>query len=86
VLDDKQVHDVIESEINSILVRDDEPLPLDEDLFELGLNSLSLAQLLIQLEEEIGVDPFNDDFPVTNIRTVGDLITAYQRTAASKQA
>lgn len=42
----------------------------------LGLKSMDLAQIVLMLEDEIGADPFRE-FPITSIRTVGDLVRAY---------
>ncbi|MFQ5565792.1 MAG: acyl carrier protein [Paracoccaceae bacterium] len=42
----------------------------------LGLRSLDLAQIVLTLEEELKVDPFQT-IPITSIRTVGDLTDAY---------
>ena len=47
---------------------------------DLGLDSLDLAQVVVLLERELGVDPFRD--PPTGaarppIRTVDDLVAAY---------
>lgn len=46
---------------------------------ELGLKSLDVARLIAMLELKLGLDPFSDLVPVTNIRTVGDLCGAYLR-------
>lgn len=49
---------------------------------ELGFSSLLVAALIASLEEELGVDPFQqDDVMITDIRTVGDLAAAYERCA-----
>jgi acyl carrier protein len=45
---------------------------------ELGFSSLTVAALIANLEEELGVDPFQDeDTMITDIRTVGDLCKVY---------
>ncbi len=44
----------------------------------LGLSSLDLAQLVVDLEVALGVDPFASLVPVTSIRCVGDLVAAYR--------
>ena len=55
------------------------PLTDDLRLLDSGLDSLSLAVLVVRLEEELNVDPFtlstSDDFPVT----LRDFIAAYER-------
>jgi acyl carrier protein len=44
---------------------------------ELGLDSLDLAVLVVSLEKSLGVDPFRDGS--TTARTLGELVTVYQR-------
>ncbi|MEU9361864.1 phosphopantetheine-binding protein [Streptomyces sp. NPDC048301] len=55
-------------------------------LVELGLNSLMLAQLLIELEAELEVDPFEEQFSITDMRTVQDLVDAYDQALAAGAA
>ena len=43
----------------------------------LGLKSMDIAQVVLVLEDELDADPFQD-IPITSVRTVGDLINAYQ--------
>ncbi len=45
---------------------------------ELGLDSLDLAQLVVAIEKELGVDPFRDGSATA--RTVGELVSVYERT------
>ncbi|MEP7192900.1 MAG: phosphopantetheine-binding protein [Actinomycetota bacterium] len=52
---------------------DEEQLLVDQ----LGLTSLNLARLVAVLEMELDTDPFSDDVPITGVRTVGDLLQAY---------
>jgi acyl carrier protein len=76
------IQNLITREIQGLLLdldSDSAPLSLDDALFELGLNSLMLAQLLIQLETELDVDPFEDEVSITDMRTVRDLVDAYER-------
>ena len=59
------------------------PLTDDLVLIDSGLDSLSLAVLVVRLEEQFNVDPFspprNSVFP----RTLGDLIVVYDRATKS---
>ncbi|HTQ40745.1 MAG TPA: acyl carrier protein [Pirellulales bacterium] len=50
----------------------------DDDLLfaEVGLDSLDLAQVVVILEQELGVDPFRQCG--THIRTFSDLVRGYQ--------
>ena len=43
----------------------------------LGLKSMDIAQVVLTLEDELEIDPFQE-IPITSVRTVGDLIQAYQ--------
>ena len=49
----------------------------DGDLLfvEIGLDSLDLAQVVVSLEQQLGVDPFRK--AGITIRTFGDLVGAY---------
>lgn len=55
-------------------------LPDELQLFDSGLDSLSLAVIVARLEDELMLDPFSGkttSFP----KTVGDFIAAYERAA-----
>ena len=45
----------------------------------LGLSSLDLAFLVAELESELGVDPFAKLVSITSVRSVDDLVRAYQQ-------
>ena len=45
----------------------------------LGLSSLDLALLVAELEAELGVDPFAKLVSITSVRSVHDLVRAYQQ-------
>ena len=45
----------------------------------LGLSSLDLAFLVAELEAEFGVDPFVKLVSITSVRSVEDLVRAYQQ-------
>jgi acyl carrier protein len=45
----------------------------------LGLSSLDLAFLVSELEAELGVDPFAKLVSITSVRSVSDLVRAYQQ-------
>src|SRR5215475_10792336 len=87
----ESVQELVESEILALLLdRDDEEEEIsvspDSSLHGLGLNSLMLAQLLVFLEAELGVDPFGDDLSIADMRTVQDLISAYERALQAAEA
>jgi acyl carrier protein len=82
----KNVRELIDAEIRAALMEDDDETGTfspDDSLARIGLNSLILARLLIQLETELGVDPFEDEFSITDMRTVDDLVNAYEQALAS---
>ena len=81
---DNQVRTAVLSRITDILAEDGTgPIELTgaEQLHEIGVHSMLLARLLVELEAELGVDPFADDESFVDARTVDDLITAYERAA-----
>ncbi|WP_419992830.1 phosphopantetheine-binding protein [Streptomyces boninensis] len=78
--DDGKVGQIVQREIDSVLLGADdaEGYSLDDALMKIGLNSLLLAQLLLQLETELGVDPFEGDRSVSDIRTIRELVSVYE--------
>lgn len=52
---------------------------------EIGFSSLMVAGLLANLEEALGVDPFQDEgVSITDLRTIGDLTDVYSRCCAAR--
>ena len=47
---------------------------------DLGLTSMDLAILVANLELELGVEPFLEDFVITDIRTLRALCQAFDET------
>ena len=75
-----KIRSAVETEIQRVLEysgRLGVPLSDDDLLFvKVGLDSLDLAQVVVALEQTLGVDPFRKrGIP---IRTFGDLVQAYQ--------
>jgi acyl carrier protein len=54
------------------------PLTDDVKLTDSGLDSLSFAVIVAQLEDELGFDPFNDAVEVTFPVTFGDFVRLYE--------
>ena len=54
------------------------PLVDELELFASGLDSLSLAVIVVRLEDELAVDPFSDSEPTSVPKTIGDLVRAYE--------
>ena len=56
---------------------------------DLGLDSLDLAQIVVLLERDLGVDPFRDPSPTAPrvpLRTVEHLVSAYRAALATGAA
>jgi len=70
----------VEAVVNRVLTESGrEPCVLkDEHVLTqtIGLTSLDLAQVVVNLEQELGVDPFRESAP--HIATFGDLVSLYQ--------
>jgi len=70
----------IETVVNRVLTESGRPSRIFEDDDSLtqtiGLTSLDLAQVVVSLEQEFGVDPFRVSVP--RITTLGDLVALYQ--------
>lgn len=49
----------------------------DTNILEIGFDSIGLATLLADLEDETGMDPFKNGF--INFRTVGELKDLYKQ-------
>jgi acyl carrier protein len=82
-----QVERAVEEEIRSLVQEAgddlDEPLTAGTELHELGINSLTLARLLIQLDETIGVEnPFDRGEVLADVRSIGDIVGVYSRALA----
>ena len=86
MLDSMEVCTVVHREIRDLLVEsggDDIAVHGCDRLYDLGLNSLMLARLIIALESRLGVDPFTrEGASITDIRSVDDLTIVYQRALA----
>jgi acyl carrier protein len=55
------------------------PLVDELALFNSGLDSLSLAVIVVRLEDEFMVDPFSGSDATGAPKTVGDFVVAYER-------
>jgi len=86
MLSTNSVENVVHTEIRTLLIEaGTEPAEtsLDDQLHEIGLDSLRLARLLIALEAEFGIDPFTADpedagfVDIFDVHTVGSLVEVY---------
>ena len=73
-----------QKKIKELLIEKDQTFTqISEDnslVDDLGLTSMDLAILVANLELELGVEPFLEDFTITEIRTLGDLCKAFDKT------
>jgi acyl carrier protein len=54
-----------------------------DQLYDLGMHSLTLARLVATLEEVVGVDPFAaEDVSVADLRSLDDVVAVYERAVA----
>ena len=88
--DPAQIEAAVHSSIRAILVERGEVAP-DFDAAthlnaQLGLSSLDLAVLVVELEAALGLDPFAKLVPVTSVRSVGDVVDAYRLAASGARA
>jgi acyl carrier protein len=78
-----QIEAIVHGRIRAVLAeRNGEVGPLsstDKLSATLGLTSLDLAFLVAELEAELGVDPFAKLVSITRVRSVDDLVRAYQQ-------
>ena len=71
-------NDVI-AEINEMIADDIDDISLTKEtsLVSVGLNSLMLARLIVNLSEKFDYDPFNEgDYDIVDVQTVGNLVRA----------
>lgn len=63
------------------LDEEDDVPPIDgtSTFRDLGMDSLMLARLIIEVEDALGVEPFRTgEASVADLRTVGDLVRVYE--------
>ena len=77
------------TKIKELFLEKELPVPIISEenslVDDLGLKSMDLAILVANLELELSVEPFLEDFAITDIRTLGDLCQAFEETL-KKQA
>lgn len=83
-----QIRKAIHAQILRVLDEQGKPaVALDDDTkltSDIGLTSMQLAQIVLDLETEMGGDPFESLVPVTSVRTVGDMVKAYEKLFAAE--
>lgn len=79
------VRETILAQIRNVAADMNRPLaPLTDDieLLKTGLDSLSVAVLVANLEDELGLDPFGSGQDIEIPTTLGDLIQIYEKAHA----
>jgi acyl carrier protein len=88
MLNQADVSAVIREQIEQLIEEstgETETFTEDDNLYELGFNSLMLARLMVQLETAVGVDPFAEGESLAQVRTVAELIAMYERAVAGAE-
>lgn len=64
----------------------DKPIELDDNLRDLGLESIDALEMIFDLEEKFAIQiPYNANNAATDFATVGDVVTAIQGLVDQKQ-
>lgn len=75
------VRDVVYTQVKAVAEQNNKILaPLTDEvlLLESGLDSLCVAILVANLEDELGVDPFGSGDDMQMPQTLGDLVQVYE--------
>jgi acyl carrier protein len=57
-----------------------EPIKLDDNLKDIGLESIDALEMIFDLEEKFGIQiPYNANSAAVDFSTVGDVVKAIQR-------
>jgi acyl carrier protein len=88
-MNSKEVRASIEKVIKEVAQTQKIKLPVLKDKHELvddlGFTSLYVAALIANLEEELGIDPFEDEnVMITDIRTIKDICQVYEQCLQSQ--
>lgn len=89
MLDPGDLRTVVLTELNDLFAEtnhETRAVSGTELLGDLGLSSLLLARLILGLEKTVGVDPFDGDVAISDMRSLEDLIGAYQHAVARNGA
>lgn len=78
----KQIEEAVYAQLRQVLEEGNNPnVEFDNDSRlngDMGLSSMQLAQVVLDLENVFDCDPFAEMVSVTSVRTVGDLVKAYE--------
>lgn len=86
-MENNEVNRIVKSVIQDVALDHNISLPSLKDEHELvddlQLNSLSVAAVVANLEDQLGFDPFEDeDIAITDLRTIKDLEMVYWNNCA----
>lgn len=87
MLNHEAVKVLVEQELKALLLEandEDVYFTMQDQLHGLDINSLLLARLIVQLDAQLGVQPFANGAVLGDVRTIGDLVTIYEH--AQEQA
>lgn len=86
MLNHQAVRDIVVREMLDMLMESSqEHITLaGEQLRDLGVNSLLLARLIVQLNFELDVDPFAQGATIADMRKIGDLVVIYEQALQNK--
>ncbi len=81
MLNHQTIRDLVTQQLLDILMESSQEqiIQADEQLRDLGINSLQLARLIVQLNCELDVDPFAQGATITDMRTISDIVTTYEK-------
>jgi acyl carrier protein len=83
MLTQDDVGTLVTGNINALLLElDEDDVPTVEagsTFADLGMDSLVLARLIIELDDALGVEPFQtEEVSAADLRTVGDVVRVYE--------
>jgi acyl carrier protein len=83
-----EVSAAVQEEIERLLTEstgEAESVAEQDNIYEIGFNSLLLARLLVQLEDAVGIDPFTTGASLGQVRSVAELVDVYKRAIAGAE-
>jgi hypothetical protein len=81
MLNYQSVRDIVTRELLDLLMESsqEQVILANGQLHDLGVNSLLLARLIVQLNFALDVDPFAQGATIANVRTLDDVVEIYAK-------
>ncbi|MCX8985931.1 phosphopantetheine-binding protein [Citrobacter portucalensis] len=80
MLTQQELRDIVLKKVSNLITVDVNDINLTVAFDQIGLDSLSLAVLFIELEQISGFDPFGEDRTLlSDIKNVNDIINIYAK-------